>query len=428
MKQVNTTLFALNKDGSFQEWKVFVDGGEVIVEFGKLGGKIQRKSTYCEPKNVGRSNETTDVQQAVLEAKAKWEKQVRLGYRETTQELETEENFSVMLAADAIKRKNAIDYPCYVQPKLDGLRCLITYDKAGNPVFNSRGNKTYPIKGLIVTQLQVIRLKTNKPMQDGEIYLKGLSLQKITSLAKKWRTHADIAEELQKDFVADNKRRDKAIKEGLKTYKDFDGVVHDISVVPELDINRYGGYESADLQFHIFDVPHKEKIWYTGNGDDRFTDLVEVNQVVVEENLSHIEVVKGGIFHDEKSVIEQIAIHMQNGYEGDIIRNFKGRYEFGQRSTDLQKWKIFQTAEGLVVSYVIDKNDEAVLDVRLKNSIMFSCKMKGTFKDRNETAAKRLINKFITFSFQTYTDGGVPQFPVGLAVRDVNPVTWEPNN
>ncbi len=57
---------------------------QVIVEFGKLGGKeVQRKATYSEPKNIGRSNETTDCQQAVLDAKSKWEKQVRLGYRET---------------------------------------------------------------------------------------------------------------------------------------------------------------------------------------------------------------------------------------------------------------------------------------------------------------------------------------------------------
>lgn len=84
MKQVKTTLFALNKDGSFQEWKVFVHEGTVSVFFGKMGGKIQIKETVCKPKNVGRANETTAEDQAVAEAISKWEKQVRLGYREST--------------------------------------------------------------------------------------------------------------------------------------------------------------------------------------------------------------------------------------------------------------------------------------------------------------------------------------------------------
>ena len=51
MQQVNSTLFALNKDGSFQCWKVFIVGNQVVVEFGKVGGKKQQKVTTCEPQN-----------------------------------------------------------------------------------------------------------------------------------------------------------------------------------------------------------------------------------------------------------------------------------------------------------------------------------------------------------------------------------------
>src|SRR6185503_20081165 len=133
MKQVKTTLFALNKDGSFQEWKVFVHEGTVSVFFGKMGGKIQIKETVCKPKNVGRANETTAEDQAIAEAISKWEKQVRLGYRESTEELKTVDQISPMLAHDALKRKNDIVYPAFVQPKLDGVRCLVTFDENGDP-------------------------------------------------------------------------------------------------------------------------------------------------------------------------------------------------------------------------------------------------------------------------------------------------------
>ena len=40
MHQIKTTLYALNKDGSYQQWKVFTDGEKVIVEFGKLDGNL----------------------------------------------------------------------------------------------------------------------------------------------------------------------------------------------------------------------------------------------------------------------------------------------------------------------------------------------------------------------------------------------------
>ena len=103
----NPTLYALNKDGSFQEWKVYTEGADVIVEFGKLGGKMQQKRTTCEMKNVGRANETDAAFQALLEAKSKWEKQVRLGYRETTDQLKTEEVYTTMLAHDYLKRGSA---------------------------------------------------------------------------------------------------------------------------------------------------------------------------------------------------------------------------------------------------------------------------------------------------------------------------------
>lgn len=427
MQQINKTLYALNKDNTFQQWSLFVEGNKIIVKFGKYGGKIQTKETICEPKNIGRANETSAEEQALLEAISKWEKQVRLGYRETTEELETGNVLSVMLAADATKKSHMIIYPCYVQPKLDGLRCLVTFDEGGNPTFNSRGNKTYPIKGKIIEQVKDLSNSTGFKMLDGEVYLHGLTLQKISSLAKKWRTHDDIAKEIQKDFEGDNKRRDKAIANGESTYKDFNKDDISVEIIPVPDVDRYGGYESADLQFHVFDVPSKDKPWYTDSGlNSRLGDFLLAAVHAAARDLTHVHFVRGDFYSNEQEVKDSIAVNMQKGYEGSIIRNSKGIYEFGQRSNDLLKWKIFQSDECVVTGYVIDKNNEAVLEGITKSGKKFSFKMKGTFKDRNEAAAKRLIGKFVTFTFQTLTDGGIPLFPVGQYQREVNLNTWEP--
>lgn len=421
MNQIKTTLYALNKDDSFQEWKVFVEVSNVIVQFGKVGGKVQTKITECEPKNVGRANETTGEQQAIAEAISKWEKQVRLGYRESTSELETEDQLSPMLAQDAIKRSKNIIYPCYAQPKLDGLRCLVTFDDEGQPVFNSRGNKVYPIKGKIVDEIIELRKATGFNMFDGEVYLHGLSLQKIVSLAKKWRTKEDIEAEVNKEYLTEVKKW----KKDPSKYEE-----------PQPNLNKYGGFCSDDLEFHIFDIPSKGKVWDSGNGYEgswnyndhpcRYADLMNTDSLSSSLRLTKIKIVHGSFMEDEDQTKDSIGIYMQRGYEGAIIRNFKGLYEFGQRSTDLQKWKIFQDSEAKVTGYTIDKNKEAVLECIEKDGTTFKCKMKGTFLDRNEDAAKKIVDNFINFSFQARTDDGVPQFPVGQYVRNVDPVTWQP--
>lgn len=426
MFQIKTTLYALNKNGSYQQWKVFAKDNQVIVEFGKVDGKVQQKVTICESKNIGRANETTGEDQAIAEAISKWEKQVRLGYRETIEELTTVEQLSPMLAHDAIDHYTKIIYPCDVQPKLDGLRCLVTFDTKGNPTFNSRGNKTYPIVGKIVEQTQILHELTEFPMLDGEVYLHGLTLQKISSLAKKWRTHEDINKEIQKDFEGDNKRRDKAISNGEKTYKNFNKKDVSVELIPVLDVNRYGGYESADLQFHVFDIPSNGKQWSTDSEvESRKKDFIKAAMFATKNNLTHVEFVHSEVYYNEEQVKDSIAINMSNGYEGSIIRNFKGTYEFCYRSYDLLKWKTFKSAEALVLSSKEDKNGEGVLLCVNKEGAQFECKMKGTHNERSQEEMLKLVDKYITFTYQALTDDGIPQFPVGQYVRDVNPETWE---
>ncbi len=424
------TLYALNKDGSYQVWNVTTEGDEVVVSFGKENGKIQQKRTKCEMKNIGRSNETTAVFQAVLEARSKWEKQVRLGYRETKEELQTEENFSPMLAHDAIKRFSAIVYPAYVQPKLDGVRALVTLDKDGIPVFNSRGNKTYPVQGALLQQVKELAEHSGFDKFDGELYIHGLSLQKIVALAKKWRTPEQIEAEIEKDYQADIKRYNKAVAAGEHLWKDFDGNVWAVSTYkPVKDVDRYSGYSSLDLEYHIFDIPvNAHSPWHSQDHDQtRMADLNAVAEAVeCEIDVPKIAIVHGEFVKDEASVKRFIGYYMEAGFEGVIIRNFKGKYEFGQRSTDLQKWKLFQDGEAKVLDSVEDKNGEGVLLCEEQDGTRFNCKMKGTHAERSQAKMLLLVGGFINFTFQSRTDDGVPQFPVGQSVRELNTLTWEP--
>ena len=130
----DVTLYKKAKTGKIQVYTSWTKGNELFSEYGELGGKIQESSIVCTGKNIGRANETSPEEQAILEGKAKCQLKKDKGYFETIEEAQTEVVFLPMLAKDG--RKVKIKYPCDAQPKLDGVRCMA---KDGNLM--SRGGK-----------------------------------------------------------------------------------------------------------------------------------------------------------------------------------------------------------------------------------------------------------------------------------------------
>lgn len=365
MQQVGTTLYSLNKDSTLQVWRVYVEGSTIVVEWGKEGGKFQYKKTVCKAKNVGRSNETTPEQQALFEANAKWKNQVRKGYRENKEELTLTPIISPMGAQDASEKPHFIKYPCHVSPKLDGVRCLLTVEGDGF-VLNSRGNKTYPQHEHIIRELSILKSHINFDILDGELVVLGVPLQTITSWVKK----------VQED--------------------------------------------SKKLEFHIFDVPDQTSNWL-----QRLEKLIEIKEAISRLGLKYLKVVDNNIANSQDEVVASIHEYVACGYEGTVIRNFKGLYEFNQKSNDLLKWKLFHTAEALVFDVEEDKNGEGVLWLKDKEGVTFKTKMKGTHKERLYSVQRGLIGKFVTFEYQAKTIDESYQFASALYVRSVNPETWE---
>ena len=74
------TLYSKDSKGELRVWSIYTEGAEVVVKHGKLGGKVQEKRYTAEAKNQGKANETTPEQQAILEAEAKYVKQLKSGY------------------------------------------------------------------------------------------------------------------------------------------------------------------------------------------------------------------------------------------------------------------------------------------------------------------------------------------------------------
>jgi DNA ligase-1 len=110
------------------------------------------------------------------------------------------------------------------------------------------------------------------------------------------------------------------------------------------------------------------------------------------------------------------------GYEGIMIRDFKGLYRLAERSSHLLKFKAFQTEEYTITGAEEGKGRDAgtVIWICSSKAGNFSVRPKGTVEDRTKwlTNKHKYIGKPLTVQFQNLTNGGIPRFPVGLAIRD----------
>ena len=180
-------LFARDKSGRPRVWRVSVqetpEGTAVITRsYGLVDGKITTVSREIKKgKNLGRSNETTPIQQAHSEAKSLYDKQVNDGY---TPELPPEDAGPLlfpMLAHNWEDREKYVVAPFYVQPKLDGVRMLVGKFQ-GNLIMISRTGKT-------VHHLDHIRDELRDVLQegeflDGESYNHNKTFEDITGLCR----------------------------------------------------------------------------------------------------------------------------------------------------------------------------------------------------------------------------------------------------
>lgn len=185
--QINQeTVYKLDTKGKVRYVSIAVVDDTLIQESGVVGSeKPVTIRSKCIGKNIGKSNETTANQQALLEAKAKIKKKLEEGYYESIELAKSEEYISPMLAKDFKKEENKVIYPCFVQPKLDGMRCL-----KKQAVLTSRDNKVISTLKHIEKDLMMIQ-----DIFDGELYAHGKSFQENMRLIKKYRK--DQTEEIK---------------------------------------------------------------------------------------------------------------------------------------------------------------------------------------------------------------------------------------
>jgi DNA ligase-1 len=176
------TLFKKSETGAIIAWNISVEDSpiapSIVTQWGQMGGKEQEtRDEVRAGKNIGQSNETTPYQQACAEALSKWEKQQKnkkyVQSLESAEAGEREAEFVTggadpMLAFPIEKKPKALKYPCDVQPKLDGHRCIATI-KYGKATLWSRTRKPIASVPHIVAALEKA-FPTGEVVLDGELY------------------------------------------------------------------------------------------------------------------------------------------------------------------------------------------------------------------------------------------------------------------
>ena len=176
---------------------------QVWVETGVINGKQTRHvPSYPTIKNEGKSNERNTFEQGLVNARTLYLKKLENG-SQTNKDFNTvkikQKNtkyFPMLVRKFADEKKNLV-YPLYVQPKLDGARCIAYLDKSPNKnttekniIMYTRQKKDYCgfdkiKKDLLSVLIDMYDFGKNESVYiDGELYKHGLDLQTISGAVR----------------------------------------------------------------------------------------------------------------------------------------------------------------------------------------------------------------------------------------------------
>ena len=268
-----------------------------------------------------------------------------------------------------------IDYSdkVFIQPKLDGVRCLIQYDEEGEFEGNgviaySRTGKEWKNIDHILKELRPFFMKHPDVILDGELYNHDLKndFEKIISLVRKTKpTEEDRLE------------------------------------------------SSEMVQFHCYDIIDETKTFEDRN-----------NFINKHVNLTSCGIVPTSRIYSEESAKDNHNINLIHDYEGSIVRT-NDVYKCG-RSWSLRKFKDFSDAEATITGYEIGKGKrEGTLGKFMMtddNGKEFGCPPgKGfTYKDMKDMLDNihDYIGQRATFTYFERTKAGSYRHPLFKCIRN----------
>jgi DNA ligase-1 len=335
--------------GRSKVWSVSVQGDTVTVKHGALDGKQVLHETVCNAKK------NKDAHQVALDyAQSLWDKKRKTGYDITQGAVR--QGFFPMLAQEYTGQ--ALVMPCLVQPKLDGIRCLV-YTGPHGLIFQSR-NQTHFQDFPHLSQALAGFFETNPDViLDGELYHHDMDFQTITSI-----------------------------------------------------VRRKGHEDLTKIEYHVYDclnpTPYQE----------RYTFLQGLKGLKAEKT-DPIIVVPASVITKPSQIETKHADYAAKGYEGIMIRNPLSLYQEQIRSKDLLKYKLFKEQEYEVIGHMEGKGGIPVF-ICETNGKTFQVMVKSTMEDKKNSMehVTSFYHQWLTVKYQELSKDGIPRFPVGIGFRD----------
>lgn len=374
------TLYKKTNTGAIQFWEIEARSNPYVAQtiqgyikttYGQLNTDSPQvtEDIIKEGKNAGKKNETTALEQAIVEAQAKWEKQKKKGYVESIEAAKAGElddliegGILPMLAHTFEKQGHKIKYPAMIQKKYDGTRMIAI-------------------------------------LKDGKCTLWSRTRKPINSLPH-------IVKEIESHFIADIILDGEAYNDKFK-----DNFEHIIHLVRQDEPDK----DCTDVEFHIYDIVNDEPFSHRWShlrkcltvGHPKLNYLIYANTFVVD---------------DEDQVTEYFNQFREQGYEGAILRNADGKY-VNKRSSDLIKIKEMEDQEFPIIGIEEGRGKLAGhvgAFICLINGQEFKAKMSGNTERLKEYFEDHSLwkNKKLTVQYQGFTSYNIPRFPVGKAIRD----------
>ena len=273
-----------------------------------------------------------------------------------------------MLAYPVSDRPINYDNKVFMQPKLDGVRCLIQYDK-GKVTAYSRTGKQWKNIEHITSSLEDWFKSNQTTILDGELYNHDL--------------------------------RD-----------DFETI---ISLVRRQTPDDIDMLESRDLvQFHCYDIIHPD--------NSLFEDRNRFIKHCVEQSSPYVHVVNTLLCASDEDAKEIHAVNLACGFEGSILRT-NDLYKFG-RSWSLRKFKDFQDAEATLLAWVEGKGKRKGTVGKFMavdadgNEFGMPVMDKFDYLQKNFRKMRNWVGKTATFTYFERTKANSYRHPLFKCIRD----------
>ena len=281
--------------------------------------------------------------------------------------------YKPMLAYPVSDKPINYDDKVFMQPKLDGVRCLIQYDKKTGVTAWSRTGKQWKNIHHITSSLEKWFKSNQTTVLDGELYNHDL--------------------------------RD-----------DFETI---ISLVRRQDPDDIDMLESRDLvQFHCYDIIHPD--------NSPFEDRDKFVKYCVEQSSPYVHTVNSLLCASDEDAKEIHAVNLACGFEGSILRTNDVYHQ--KRTHSLRKFKDFHDTEATIVGFVEGKGKRkgtlGKFLMRDADGVEFGC---PPGKGYNYKALKALLHRAqwyvdhkatATFTYFERTKANSYRHPLFKCIRD----------